>query len=69
MSDKPLIVVTGATGAQGGSVVKFLLEDGGFRIRGVTRNTQSEKAQGQTSVCLHFLTLLLTAHFLFQRPH
>lgn len=43
---KPLIVVTGATGQQGGSVAKFLLEDGSFKIRGTTRNVESTKAKG-----------------------
>jgi uncharacterized protein YbjT (DUF2867 family) len=42
---KPLIVVLGATGAQGGSVVRSLLKNGGFRIRGVTRDLLSEKSQ------------------------
>jgi uncharacterized protein YbjT (DUF2867 family) len=38
-----LIVVTGATGQQGGSVVDFLLKEpaGSFKIRGVTRNIES----------------------------
>jgi len=39
-----LIAVTGATGAQGGSVVRFLLENGGFRVRALTRNVNSEVA-------------------------
>jgi len=42
-----LIVVTGATGQQGGSVVDWLLREpaGTFTVRGVTRNASSEGAQ------------------------
>jgi uncharacterized protein YbjT (DUF2867 family) len=45
MSTKPIILVFGATGAQGGSVVNYLLEDGKFQIRAVSRNVNSENAQ------------------------
>lgn len=45
MADKKLILVFGATGAQGGSVVDFLLKDGKYKVRGVTRNVNSEKAK------------------------
>ncbi|KAM4632263.1 nmrA-like family domain-containing protein 1 [Discoglossus pictus] len=38
------IVVFGATGAQGGSVVKALLEDGTFSVRAVTRDPKKEAA-------------------------
>jgi len=41
---KPIIVVTGATGAQGSSVVKHLLRDGRWHVRGVTRDPTSAKA-------------------------
>jgi uncharacterized protein YbjT (DUF2867 family) len=39
-----LIVVAGATGNQGGAVVRSLL-DSGFRVRGLTRNPQKPEAQ------------------------
>ncbi|XP_077305715.1 nmrA-like family domain-containing protein 1 [Lithobates pipiens] len=41
---KKLFVVFGATGAQGGSVAKTLLEDGTFAIRAVTRDVKKEAA-------------------------
>ena len=45
MSEKKTILVTGATGAQGGSVVKFLLQEGSYNVRGLTRHLSSDKAQ------------------------
>lgn len=44
MSSK-IIVVLGATGAQGGSVVSTFLKDPSWTIRAVTRNTTSDKAR------------------------
>ena len=46
MSSK-LITVFGATGAQGGSVVRSLLRDrsGDFKVRGITRNAASDAAK------------------------
>ncbi|EJC99553.1 NAD-binding protein [Fomitiporia mediterranea MF3/22] len=46
-SDKPIVAVVGATGAQGGSVVNYLLNDPdhSFRVRGLTRNIDSPKAK------------------------
>jgi len=41
---KKLILVTGATGAQGGSVARALLADDHFSVRIMTRNTSSPKA-------------------------
>jgi len=32
-ADKKIIAVTGATGAQGSSVVRFLLKDGKYHVR------------------------------------
>ncbi|KAJ0413467.1 hypothetical protein BJY00DRAFT_296830 [Aspergillus carlsbadensis] len=40
-----LVVVVGATGTQGGSVVDALLADPSYRVRGLTRNPQSDNAQ------------------------
>ena len=47
MSDKKIIAVMGATGAQGGGLVRAILADpgGGFAVRAVTRKASSEKAQ------------------------
>lgn len=45
MADKKLVVVFGATGAQGGSVARTLLEDGTFRVRVVTRNPEQGAAK------------------------
>ena len=49
MSDSRMVLVTGATGQQGGSVARRLL-DGGFRVRGITRNTQSDAAKDLTEL-------------------
>lgn len=47
MADKKLIAVTGATGAQGGGLVRAILADpeGGFAVRAITRNPSSDKAR------------------------
>lgn len=36
--DRPVIAVIGATGAQGGAVVRALTDRGAFRVRAITRN-------------------------------
>jgi uncharacterized protein YbjT (DUF2867 family) len=47
MSDKKVIAVIGATGAQGGGVARAILADpdGGFAVRAVTRDPSKEAAQ------------------------
>lgn len=47
MADKKIIAVAGATGAQGGSLVRAIQRDadGEFRARAITRNAQSDAAQ------------------------
>ena len=47
MSGEKVIAVVGATGAQGGGLVRAILEDpqGGFAVRAVTRKAGSEKAR------------------------
>jgi len=47
MPDRKIIAVIGATGAQGGGVVRAIQADksGSFAARAITRNPSSEKAQ------------------------
>src|SRR5512140_2016780 len=47
MAEKKIIAVVGATGAQGSGLVKASLADpnGGFRVRAITRDVNSEKAK------------------------
>jgi uncharacterized protein YbjT (DUF2867 family) len=47
MADKKVIAVLGATGAQGGGLVRAILADpsGGFAARAITRKTDSDKAK------------------------
>ena len=47
MTEKKIIAVVGATGAQGGGLVRAILQDGRspFAVRAITRNATSEKAR------------------------
>ncbi|XP_015265424.1 PREDICTED: nmrA-like family domain-containing protein 1 [Gekko japonicus] len=45
MADKKVIVVFGATGAQGGAVARALMAEATFLVRGVTRKPQQKAAR------------------------
>ena len=47
MAVKKIIAVVGATGAQGGGLVRAIINDpnGGFSARAITRNVDSDKAK------------------------
>jgi uncharacterized protein YbjT (DUF2867 family) len=47
MNERKLIAVPGATGAQGGGLVRAILDDpdGGFAVRAITRDVAGDKAQ------------------------
>jgi uncharacterized protein YbjT (DUF2867 family) len=51
MTDRKIIAVVGATGAQGGGLARAILADsgGGFSVRALTRQPQSDKAQALAS--------------------
>jgi uncharacterized protein YbjT (DUF2867 family) len=52
MADKKIIAVVGATGAQGGGLVRAILNDpeGGFAVRAITRDVSSDKARALADV-------------------
>ena len=47
MADRKIIAVVGATGAQGGGLVRAILADpaGGFAVRAITRDVSTQKAK------------------------
>jgi uncharacterized protein YbjT (DUF2867 family) len=47
MDDRKIIAVVGATGAQGGGLARAILDDpeGGFAVRAITRNSESDRAK------------------------
>lgn len=51
MASPKIITVYGATGSQGGSVVESLLKNSSksFKVRGITRNRNSEKSKSLAS--------------------
>ena len=44
-NNNPIFLVCGASGKQGGSVVKSLLKSGKWRIRGIARDTECDKVR------------------------
>lgn len=45
-SQKRIIAVVGATGTQGGGIVRDLIKDGEFAVRAITRNPDSDASKG-----------------------
>jgi uncharacterized protein YbjT (DUF2867 family) len=45
MSEQKTIAVIGATGQQGGGLARTILEQGGFKLRAITRKPDSDKAR------------------------
>ena len=52
MADKKIIAVTGATGVQGGGLVRAILADpnSGFAVRAITRDPNKDKAKELAAV-------------------
>lgn len=48
MAERKIVAVVGATGSQGGGLVRALLADGEFAVRALTRNPASEKGSALT---------------------
>ena len=50
MADEKVVLVTGATGQQGGATLRHLAKRGGFKLRAMTRNPESDKAKAITAL-------------------
>ena len=57
-NDPHIIVVSGATGTQGGAVARSLL-DRGFIVRGLTRNPNSEASIALSELGAHMVQVIL----------
>jgi len=59
MSEKKIIAVLGATGAQGGGLVRSILSDknGEFKVRALTRDVNSEKARALANMGAEVMTV------------
>ena len=53
---RPTVIVFGATGLQGGSVLKALLEAGEYQLRAVTSNPKLPAAQNLAEQCVELIT-------------
>jgi hypothetical protein len=68
MSSPKIIVIVGATGAQGNSVVATFLKDPSWRVQGITRTTSSAAAKKSLIRALRLLLPTSTMHSLSSRP-
>lgn len=56
MANRDTILVTGATGKQGGATLRHLAKQGGFQLRAITRNPDSDaagRADRRDHSCIH----------------
>ena len=51
------IVVFTVTGDQGSSVARYLIKDGGYKVVGITRNSGSEAARGESCFLFSLFTV------------
>ena len=56
MANDKTVLVTGATGKQGGAVIRELLSRGGFKIRALTRKPESDAAKALASKGIELVT-------------
>jgi len=70
MAEKKIIAVVGATGAQGGGLVRAILNDrgGDFAVRALTRDVTTEKAKALAELGAELVALVLDDRQAKQRP-